>query len=86
MTRLAARTNALRIGCRADSVDFLETLAGLKQAGFEGFATTFTSLQNHFTEPDAARGRLKKCGLRFFGMHVALSRYDPQTRSGRIPC
>ena len=79
VTLLAAKANALHIGCRADSADLLETLPRLKQAGFEGFLTSYTSLQSHFTEPDAARGRLKKSGLRFFGMHVALNRYDPQT-------
>jgi sugar phosphate isomerase/epimerase len=57
----------------------LDVLAALKGMGFEGYETGFRNLQAHFAQPREARARLDDSGLRFFGIHVFLLSYDPQT-------
>jgi len=84
---LAAKPGAVRVGCQTNAwpVDpknlenLLGVLAKIKELGFDGFETGFANLQSHFERPDNAYDRLKKTGLRFFGIHVFLTRYDPQT-------
>ena len=76
-----AQTNAWTI----DPQDFnslLQVLAAVKRLGFEGFETGFRNVQAQFARPQAARARLQETGLRFFGVHVFLQAYDPQTGIG----
>lgn len=54
-------------------------LSTIKQLGFEGFETGFVNLRSQFDHPEAPYERLKKTGLRFLGIHVFLTTYDPQT-------
>jgi sugar phosphate isomerase/epimerase len=60
----------------------LEVLAALRRLGFEGFETGFRNLQPQFEKPQAARDRLRESGLRFLGIHVFLTSYNPQTAIG----
>ena len=57
----------------------LQVLTAVKRLGFEGFETSFRNLQPQFAQPQPARKRLRESGLRFFGIHVFLLAYDPQT-------
>lgn len=77
--RLACQTNAWRI----DPNDFKQVLAvlgKLKELGFEGFETGFRNLQGQFGNATAARKQLEQTGLQFFGAHIFLDQYDPQTQ------
>jgi sugar phosphate isomerase/epimerase len=56
-----------------------DVLATLKRLEFEGFETGFRNLQPHFERPKEVRARLHDSGLRFFGIHIFLLAYDPQT-------
>jgi len=84
---LAAKPNAIRVASQTTSYPIdpnnFETLLGvlatLKQLGFAGFETGFLNVRSQFGRPEDAYERLKKTGLVFFGVHVALSTYDPQT-------
>jgi inosose dehydratase len=86
-TLLAAKPSAVRVGSQTNAwaIDpknfeaFLAVLSTIKQLGFEGFETGFVNLRGQFDKPDATYARLKKTGLRFFGIHVFLNNYDPQT-------
>jgi inosose dehydratase len=87
VTLLAAKPGSIRVGSqtnawRIDPNNFeslLAVLATIKQLGFEGFETGFANLRGEFARPDSAYERLKKTGLKFFGIHVFLKSYDPQT-------
>ena len=84
---LGAKPAAVRTGCQTnawpvDPKDFeslLHVLATIKGLGFEGFETDFFNVRGQFEHGDAAYERIKKTGLRFSGIHVALKTYDPQT-------
>lgn len=84
---LAAKPNAIRVGSQTNAwaIDpknlesLLGVLATIKQLGFDGFETGFVNLRGQFKSPNAAYDRLRKTGLRFFGIHVFLTKYDPQT-------
>jgi sugar phosphate isomerase/epimerase len=86
-TLLAAKPSAIRVGSQTNAwpVDpknfesLLGVLATIKQLGFEGFETGFLNVRSQFEHPDAVYERLRKTGLRFLGIHVFLSTYDPQT-------
>jgi sugar phosphate isomerase/epimerase len=76
--RIGCQTNAWRI----DPADFAQVLAvldKLKALGFEGFETGFRNLQSQFASPARARAQLEQTGLVFFGTHIFLDQYDPQT-------
>jgi sugar phosphate isomerase/epimerase len=76
-----AQTNAWPIDPKnLDSL--LKVLATMKGLGFEGFETSFRNVQEQFSKPQPARVRLRESGLRFFGVHVFLQAYDPQTGIG----
>ncbi len=84
---VGAKPAAIRTGCQTnawpvDPKDFeslLHVLTTIKQLGFEGFETSFINVRSQFAKGDAAYDRIKKTGLRFSGIHVALKTYDPQT-------
>ena len=86
----APKNNGVRVGCHTNAwpVDpkntesLMAVLGTIKALGFEGFETGFLNLRSQFAKPDATYDRLKKTGLRFLGIHVSLSRYDPQTFIG----
>ena len=75
---VGSQTNAWPIDAK-DLKSLLDVLAALKAMEFEGFETGFRNLQAHFERPREARARLDDSGLRFFGIHVFLTAYDPQT-------
>jgi sugar phosphate isomerase/epimerase len=82
-----AATSLIKIGCqtnawRIDPKDFNQVLAvleRLKELGFEGFETGFRNVQGQFENVDDARRKIEKTGLQFFGAHIFLEKYDPQT-------
>jgi inosose dehydratase len=77
--KLGCQTNAWRI----DPHDFNQVLAvlgQLKTLGFDGFETGFRNVQGQFGQAAAARRQLEQTGLQFFGVHIFLEQYDPQTR------
>ena len=80
-THVGAQTNAWTIDPK-DLNSLLRVLAAMKRLGFEGFETSFRNVQAQFDKPQAAGDELKKTGLRFFGVHVFLLEYDPQTSIG----
>ncbi|MCX6553049.1 MAG: sugar phosphate isomerase/epimerase [Acidobacteria bacterium] len=84
----AAAAAGPRIGCQTnawaflpgDFAKFLEVLGAQKSLGFEGFETSFRNVQGQYADAPAARVRLEQTGLAFFGVHIFLNEYDPQTR------
>jgi sugar phosphate isomerase/epimerase len=84
---LGAKPAALRVGCQTalwaidpkDFDGFLRVLAGVKQLGFEGFETSFVNVRPQFQSANAPYDRIRKTGLRFAGVSVALKAYDPHT-------
>ncbi len=84
---LPAKPGTIHVGTQTNAwpVDpknfesLLGVLSTIKQLGFDGFETGFANLRSQFANPDTAYERLKKTGLRFFGIHVFLTAYDPQT-------
>ncbi len=85
---LAAAADGPRIGCQTnawplkpgDFPQFLDVLGTLKSLGFEGYETSFRNVQGQYATAAAARARLEQTGLAFFGVHIFLMEYDPQTR------
>ncbi|MBV9083039.1 MAG: sugar phosphate isomerase/epimerase, partial [Acidobacteriaceae bacterium] len=83
----AANTARLHVGCQTNAWNIdpnnmdslLEVLGNVRSLRFEGFETGFRNLQAQFQNPQPARERLQNSGLRFFGIHVFLSSYDPET-------
>jgi inosose dehydratase len=74
------QTNAWPIGPANPFEDLLRVLAKIKELGYEGFETGFRNVEAQFSETATARPRLEAAGLRFFGTHIFLDQYDPQTR------
>lgn len=75
---IGSQTNAWTIDPK-DLHSLLQVLATLKQLGFEGYETSFRNLQAEFGKPRETRAQLEATGLRFFGIHIFLLAYDPQT-------
>jgi len=78
VVRAGAQTNAWPIDPK-DFDSLLSVLATVKDLGFEGFETGFINVRGQFARPEVANARLRKTGLRFFGVHIFLKAYDPQT-------
>jgi sugar phosphate isomerase/epimerase len=76
-----AQTNAWTIDPK-DLNSLLQVLRTVKRLGFEGFETSFRNVQAQFDHPQAASDEFRKIGLQFFGVHVFLTAYDPQTSIG----
>jgi sugar phosphate isomerase/epimerase len=72
------QTNAWTIDPK-DFKSLLTVLNSAKRLGFEGFETAFRNVEAQFPNADAARAELKKTELRFFGVHIFLQQYDPET-------
>ncbi|MBS1812491.1 MAG: sugar phosphate isomerase/epimerase [Acidobacteria bacterium] len=77
--KFGCQTNAWRIDPR-DFSSLLTVLAKLKELGFDGFETGFRNIQPQFGNVTQARTQIEKIGLQFFGTHIFLDTYDPQTQ------
>jgi len=60
---------------------FLDTLATVKQIGYQGFESSYRNVQGQFASPETARRQIEETGLTFFGVHIFLAtpKYDPNT-------
>jgi sugar phosphate isomerase/epimerase len=77
--KLGAQTNAWPI--EPDRLaTFLDVLEKIKAYGFQGFETGFANLSSHFQSPAETRRGIEATGLEFFGIHIFLPQYDPETR------
>ena len=61
---------------------FMDTLAQVKQIGYQGFESGFRNLSEQFASPQHAQRSIAETGLTFFGIHVFLptEQYDPVSR------
>ena len=71
------QTNAWKIDPK-DFNSLLEVLSAVKRLGFDGYETSFRNVEAQFGNSQA-REQLKKTGLRFFGVHIFLLEYEPET-------
>jgi inosose dehydratase len=82
-----AKPGALRVGSQTNAwtIDpknfesLMRVLATIKELGFDGFETGFVNVRSEFHRPDQAFDRIKKSGLKFLGIHVFLTSYEPET-------
>ena len=82
-----AQTGAARLGCQTnawtinphDFSTLLGVLGKLKGYGYAGFETGFANVQDQFNDAAEAKRKLEDSGLQFFGVHIFLNQYDPQT-------
>jgi len=61
---------------------FMDTLAQVKQIGYQGFESSFRNVSEQFASPQHAHRSIAETGLTFFGIHVFLpnEQYDPVSR------
>jgi inosose dehydratase len=61
---------------------FLDTLASVKEIGYQGFESSFRNVQGQFDNAASAQRRIEQTGLTFFGIHIFFPNdlYDQQTR------
>jgi len=61
---------------------FLDTLAAIKQIGYQGFESSFRNVSAQFDNPGPARQWIGQTGLTFFGIHIFFADplYDKATR------
>lgn len=61
---------------------FLDTLALVKQTGYQGFEAGFRFVNSQFAQPAPARRSIDQTGLTFFGIHIFFpdEAYDQATR------
>jgi sugar phosphate isomerase/epimerase len=85
---LPAFKSGVRLGCQTNSwpidpkklATFGSVLDRIQGFGFQGFETSFRNLQEHFGGAAEVRKLLAKSRQTFFGVHIFLQSYDPQTR------
>src|SRR5215471_2466207 len=85
---LSSSAVGITLGCQTNAwptyprrfESVLSVLKKIRELGFAGFETGFRNLQSQTKHLDAARGQIESTGLEFFGVHIFLSQYDPQTR------
>jgi sugar phosphate isomerase/epimerase len=58
----------------------LEVIQKIKNYGYAGFETGFANVQGQFDHATEARARIAAIGIRFFGVHIFLMQYDPDTK------
>lgn len=80
---LGCQTNAWPIDAR-DFSSVLAVIQKLKNWGYEGFETGFANVQGQFAHSAQAKTKLDAIGIKFFGVHIFLAQYDPETRIARI--
>jgi sugar phosphate isomerase/epimerase len=68
--QIGCQTNAWRI---ADFPAFAHALERIRFFGFDGFETSFRNIAN------LTRTQVEQTGLQFFGVHIFLLDYDPET-------
>jgi inosose dehydratase len=78
--RFGVQLNAFRIDPRRFQ-SFLDTLALVKQVGYQGFESSFRNVNQQFADPAPARRSIEQTGLTFFGIHIFFPDplYDPAT-------
>jgi inosose dehydratase len=72
------QTNAWPIAPR-DFSSVLAVIQRIKDFGYEGFETGFANVEGQFGRAAEARRRIDATGLRFFGVHIFLTQYDPDS-------
>ncbi len=72
------QTNAWPIDAR-DFANVLAVIRKIKDYGYEGFETGFANVQGQFDRAVEAKRQIDAIGARFFGVHVFLAQYDPET-------
>jgi sugar phosphate isomerase/epimerase len=77
--QFGCQTNAWRIN-PAEFSELLGVLAKLKSLGFDGFETSFRNVQGQFDRAAEASRKLNATGLKFFGVHIFLDKYDDRTQ------
>jgi inosose dehydratase len=75
---LGCQTNAWPIN-PADLSTFFAVLDKIRAYGFQGFETSFANLQSQFASPGETRRKIEATHLQFFGIHIFLAQYDPET-------
>lgn len=73
------QTNAWRIDAR-DFSNVLAVIQKLKNYGYEGFESGFANFEGQSDRAAEARRLIESIGIRFFGIHIFLAQYDPETR------
>ncbi|SRR5579884_3671587 len=76
--KLGAQTNAWPVN-PADLSTFFAVLDKIKAYGFDGFETGFANLRSRFQSPQETKQRIEATQLQFFGIHIFLPHYDPDT-------
>ena len=84
---LRAAPPRLSLGCQTNSwpidpknlATFQGALEHVKSFDFAGFETGFGNVQQHFGSVAEVRSTIAKTGLRFLGVHIFLTAYDPRT-------
>lgn len=76
--RFGCQTNAWAIN-PGDFESFLEVLGRIKALGFEAFETSFRNVASQYENAEAAKARMAKIGLEFYGVHIFLFEYDRET-------
>src|SRR5215472_16404398 len=84
---IGAPQSSIHLGCQTNAwpinpQDFSSVLAvirKLKDWAYDGFETGFANVQPQFADPSAAKAAISAIGVRFFGVHIFLQEYDPET-------
>ena len=76
--RFGCQTNAWAIDPK-DFGNVLAVIRKIKDYGYEGFETGFANVQGQFERAGEARRQVEGIGIRFFGVHIFLTQYDPET-------
>ncbi len=87
MSLFARASDNISLGCQtnawpinpADLSTFFAVLGKIKAYGFQGFETGFANLQSQFASPAETRRKIEASKLQFFGIHIFLQKYDPET-------
>jgi inosose dehydratase len=75
---LGVQTNAWPVDPH-DFSSLLAVLAKIKAYGYEGFETGFANVQDQFDSAAQSKEKIAATGLSFFGCHIFLGKYDPET-------
>jgi sugar phosphate isomerase/epimerase len=83
----AAGAPQVHFGCQTNAWpiipnDFSSVLAVIRKIrdyGYEGFETGFANVQGQFENAAQAKRQIADLGMRFFGVHIFLTKYDPES-------
>lgn len=84
---LAAAPPPISVGCQTNAWKFnsAEYAASvvlwntIRDLGFAGIETSFRNVEPHFERGGEVAAQLRRMGLRLFGVHIWLEKYDPVT-------